>query len=388
MNSGRKLQALSWVEIDAAALRHNIKALQANLAAGCGLVPVVKANAYGHGYREIATLLDEYGFRYLAVHNLAEAFILHDAGIKTAPLILGYVPLADLKETVAAGFDLVVYNAATLKQLLEVATEARPARCHLKLETGTNRQGVTREQLPAVIELFTSSKRLSLVGLSSHFANIEDTTDHSYAEMQHRRFVEMRAQLESVGLVPQYTHMASSAATLLFPHTHFDLARAGIALYGLWPSKETYVSYRQKGGDNHLLEPVLSWKTIVSQIKDIRKGEYVGYGTTYRATADSRIAIIPIGYFDGYDRQISNQGHVLINGMRAPVRGRICMDIFMVDITDIPDVGLEAEVVLIGKSGEERLRAEDLAMWAQTINYEIVARIGSHLERKVINASN
>ncbi len=381
----RNLQSLSWLEIDAAALRHNVKALQSNLAEGCGLVPVVKANAYGHGYLEIARILDRDDFPFLAVHNLAEAFILRDGGIKTAPLIMGYIPLSDLHEAAAARFDFVVYNEESLRKLTEVAKPEKPARCHLKLETGTNRQGVNREQLPGMLELFKANKQLQLVGLSTHFANIEDTTDHSYAEMQLKRYVAMKKLVESEGFTIQYAHTASSAASLLFPHTHFNLARAGIALYGMWPSKETYVSYRLKGGENQLLKPVLSWKSLIAQIKDIRKGEYVGYGTTYRATADSRIAVIPIGYFDGYDRQLSNVGHVLVNGMRAPVRGRICMDIFMIDITDIPDVALESEVVLIGKSGEERLRAEDIAGWAQTINYEVAARIGSHLERRVIN---
>lgn len=384
----RELKSLSWLEIDAAALRHNVTALRSNLAEGCSLVPVVKANAYGHGYLEIAQLLDDEGFTFLAVHNLAEAFILRDAGIKSPPLIMGYIPLNDLREAVAAGFDFVVYNEETLRELAGIATNEGPARCHLKLETGTNRQGVTAGQLPRLLQLFKENKQLQLVGLSTHFANIEDTTDHTYAEMQYRRYVEMKKVVEAEGLKIKYAHTASSAASLLFPHTHFNLARAGIALYGLWPSKETYVSYRLKGGENKLLQPVLSWKSMIAQIKEIQKGEFIGYGTTYRATADSKIAVIPIGYFDGYDRQLSNQGHVLVNGMRAPVRGRICMDMFMVDITDIPDVNLESEVVLIGRSGEEQLRAEDVAGWAQTINYEVVARIGSHLERRVINEGN
>jgi alanine racemase len=380
-----KAESLSWVEVDAAALEQNVAAIRSNLAPGCRMVPVVKANAYGHGYLQIARLLDGKQFPYIGVHNLEEALTLREGGINNDILILGYVPLEDLETTVEAGFDFVVYNIETLRKLTEVANNKTPAKCHLKLETGANRQGVTREQLPDFLALFSGTRQLQLVGVATHFANIEDTTDHSYAEFQFQRYGEMKQMIEASGLPVSYYHMASSAAALLFPHTHFNLARVGIALYGLWPSKETYLSYRMAGKQNQILRPVLSWKTIVAQVKDVRKGEYIGYGTTYRATADLKIAVIPIGYYDGYDRQLSNSGHVLINGMRAPIRGRICMDIFMVDVTDIPDVRLESEVVLIGRSGDEVIRAEDVAGWANTINYEVVSRIGAHLERRVIN---
>jgi alanine racemase len=378
-------QSLSWIEVDAAALEQNVVAIRSNLAPGCGMVPVVKANAYGHGYLQIARLLDGNQFPYIGVHNLEEALTLREGGIKNDILILGYVPLGDLKTAVEAGFDFVVYNIETLRKLTEVANDKTPAKCHLKLETGTNRQGVMRDQLPDFLALFSGKPQLQLVGVATHFANIEDTTDHSYAEFQFKRYIEMKQMIEASGLPVKYYHMASSAAALLFPHTHFNLARVGVALYGLWPSKETYLSYRMSGKQNQILRPVLSWKTLVAQVKDVRKGEYVGYGTTYRATADLKIAVIPIGYYDGYDRQLSNSGHVLINGMRAPIRGRICMDIFMVDVTDIPGVHLESEVVLIGRSGDEVIRAEDVAGWANTINYEVVSRIGSHLQRRVFN---
>ncbi len=376
--------ALSWIEVDSRALEHNIAAIQSNLAKGCSMVPVIKANAYGHGYLEIARLLDPKQFPFLAVHNLEEALLLRAGGITTNILILGYIPIADLKVAVESGFDFVVANIDTMRKLAEFASAKYPAKCHLKLETGTNRQGVNRDELPAVIECFKSTAHLKLVGVSTHFANIEDTTDHSYADMQFKRYVELKSILEDAGFVIKYAHLASSAASLLFPHTHFNLARVGIALYGHWPSKETYLSYRLAGKQNHMLQPVLSWKTLIGQIKDVRKGEYIGYGTTYRATANLKIAVLPIGYFDGYDRQISNTGYVLVNGMRAPVRGRICMDMFMVDITDIPNVTLESEVVLIGRSGDETIRAEDIAGWTNTINYEVLARLGMHLKRKVI----
>lgn len=376
---------LSWIEIDAAALRHNIEAISARLAEGCRLVPVLKANAYGHGYLEIGRLVDSGGFPFVAVHNLEEAFILRDGGLRTEILIMGYIPLADLEAAVTAGFNFVVYNAETLEALTKVAKGDRHARCHLKVETGTQRQGIRREHLPHFLEMFKQHPHLELRGLCSHFANIEDTTDHSYAESQLQRFIEIVAEVKQAGFDVPFIHMASSAASLLFPDTHFNLARVGISLYGLWPSKQTYVSYLMSGHENQILQPVLSWKSMIAQIKEVKRGEYVGYGTSYRATSDIKLAVVPIGYYDGYDRALGNRGYCLVNGVRAPIRGRICMDMFMIEVTDIPEVRLENEVVLIGQAGDEIIRAEDLAEWAGTINYEIVARIGAHLQRRVIN---
>ncbi len=376
---------LSWIEVDAAALRHNIEAITARLAEGCRMVPVLKANAYGHGYLEVGRLVDSNDFPFIAVHNLEEAFTLRDGGLRTEILIMGYVPLADLKATVAAGFNLVIYNIETLEKLTEITGSGEKARCHLKIETGTQRQGIRSEQLPQFLEMFKQHHQLELRGLCSHFANIEDTTDHSYAETQLARFNEIVEQVKQAGFEVPFIHMASSAASLLFPKTHFNLARVGISLYGLWPSKQTYLSYLMLGRENQILQPVLSWKSIIAQIKDVRGGEYVGYGTTYRATADIKLAVVPIGCYDGYDRALGNRGYCLVNGVRAPIRGRVCMDMFMIDITDIPEVKLENEVVLIGLSGDELIRAEDLAEWAGTINYEIIARIGAHLPRRVTN---
>jgi alanine racemase len=168
---------------------------------------------------------------------------------------------------------------------------------------------------------------------------------------------------------------------MLFEKTRFELVRPGLAVYGHWPSKETYLSYRLQGKKNNILTPVLRWKTRVTQIKDVPADSFVGYGCSYRTTTPTRLAVLPVGYYDGYDRALSNQGHVLIKGKRAPVRGRICMNLMMVDITDIAGVRLEEEVTLIGRDGREALSAEQLAQWAGTINYEFLSRLSSNTPR-------
>jgi len=225
---------------------------------------------------------------------------------------------------------------------------------------------------------------IDLEGISTHFANIEDTLNHSYAESQLNTFREVLTELEANGIEIPVIHTACTAAAILFPETHFSMLRTGIGVYGLWPSRETYLSARL--GDRPVpdLQPVLAWKTRVVQIKDVPQGAFVGYGCTHRTTRNTRLGILPVGYADGFDRAIGNTGYVLIRGKRAPVIGRVCMNLTMIDITDVEGIGLEEQVVLLGRDGDEEISADLMAEWAGTINYEIVSRISPFLPRKVI----
>jgi alanine racemase len=255
---------------------------------------------------------------------------------------------------------------------------------HLKLETGTQRQGIAAQDVPRFVSRIASSSGLVLEGLTTHFANIEDTTDHGFALTQIERFGQAAAELAEAGVRVPVRHAACSAAAILFARTHLDLVRIGISLYGLWPSRETYVACLERGKPTLELRPALTWKTRVAQVKQVPEGSFVGYGCTHRTTRDSRIAVLPVGYHEGYDRGLSGLSHVLIRGRRAPLRGRVCMNMLMVDVTDIPGVALEDEVVLLGRQGEERVAAEQLAAWCGTIAYEIVSRIHPDLPRVVV----
>ena len=223
-----------------------------------------------------------------------------------------------------------------------------------------------------------------LEGISSHFANIEDTTDHSYAGLQLENFRRNLERLTEAGIKIPLRHMSCSAAAMLFPKTHFEMVRVGIGVYGLWPSRETYVSCLMAKKEPIQLRPVLSWKARVAQLKTVPAGAFVGYGCTYRATRRLRLALAPVGYYDGYPRQLSNVAYVLVKEKRAPLRGRVAMDFIALDVTDIPGVKREDEVVLLGKEGAETLTADTLAGWAGTINYEIVARLNPEIPRIVV----
>ncbi len=375
----------SRVEVSRSALLHNLSTIRQIIGRNVGVAAVVKADAYGHGYAEVVEILRDAGLGFFAVHSLEEAAIVSKLAHGTPILILGYVTLNALKVAVENEWRLTVFNMETLRALGEICKSlGRPAYIHMKLETGTNRQGITEDQIPEFTKTIAGDSNLILEGLSMHFANIEDTTDHSYARKQLDRFNTMISRFETMGIKVKFRHTASSAAALLFAETHFDMIRFGISLYGLWPSKQTYLSYLMTNKTNSLLRPVLTWKSIVSQIKDVKAGEYIGYGCSYRATTDSKIAVIPMGYFDGYDRKLSNVGHILVRGKRAPIRGRICMNIFMVDVTHIAGVSLEDEVVMLGRQEDEAITAEQLAEWIGTINYEVVARINPLLPRMIV----
>lgn len=373
----------SWLEIDAAAHAENLRIARHLIGPDVELSAVVKANAYGHGWRTIATNAIEAGADSFCVHALDEALALRNAGFSQDILVMGHVPLARLEEATAADLRLMLTNLETLETLAEItARRGSPTRVHLKLETGTYRHGVDEAGLETMLEVFHEHPWVHLEGAYTHFADIEDTTDHSYAAAQLARFEAFCARIRAAGHPLLKRHAACSAALLVFPDTHFDMVRLGISQYGFWPSKETYLSYRERHpGEPAELRPVLSWKTRVSQIKEAPAGAFVGYGRSYQTTRASRLAILPIGYSDGYDRRLSNQSWVLIRGRRAPVRGRVCMNLLIVDVTDIPDVELEDEVVLLGRQGERDITAEQLAALIGTIHYEVTTRIRADLPR-------
>ncbi len=377
----------TWIELSEESYRKNLSFFKRILSPGSELCAVVKSNAYGHGMLPIAQLARKYGASSFCVHALDEALALRRAGFREDVLIMGPVLRIRLPEVLKHDFRLAVFHQETLRELDRLTrTLRKPVRIHLKLETGTYRQGIEPDELPAFLEIIRDNPLLQLEAAYTHFANIEDTTTHEYAYHQLKLFQQTTEQIQTGGFPRLKRHTACSAAILLFPETHFDMVRLGISQYGLWPSRETFVSYKtiHHTGDEKMLAPVLSWKTRVTQIKTVPRGRCIGYGCTYQTTRNSRIAVLPVGYADGYDRRLSNQSYVLIRGTRAPVRGRICMNLMMVDITDIPGVQLEEEVVLIGRQGNEQITVEHLASLVGTINYEFVTRINWGIPRIVV----
>lgn len=346
----------------------------------------VKANAYGHGMPEMVSLLTEIpGVDYLTVHSADEARVCRAYGWTKEIIVLGPLSPWEVGDLFEYNLQPTVVSKTVLERIgKECEKRNQSARVHLKLETGTNRQGITENEIEQFAVVFKKYKQLSRpFGLSTHFANIEDTTNHEYAQSQLKEFNRLAGLFNKAGLKPTIRHTACSAALVLFDKTKFDLVRPGISIYGHWPSKETHLSYRLTGGENDIFHPVMSWRARITQIKKVPADSFVGYGCTYRTTSVARLAIIPVGYYDGYSRALSNQAYVLIKGKRAPVRGRVCMNLIMVDISDIKGIKLGEIATLIGTDNGQTLSAEQLADWSGTINYEILARISPETTRVI-----
>jgi alanine racemase len=377
----------SWIEVSRPALVNNLGVFRRLIRdSGSLLAAVVKSNAYGHGLVGVARLAAESGADWLAVDSLDEAAALRDSGLGLPILMMGYLPLDQAPLAVALEVRPTVFNLQTLRALEAAASAAGcTVPVHLKLETGTCRQGFTERRLPEVVAALHGCRHLDVEGVSTHFANIEDTTDHSVAFTQLETYHRLVEALADAGMDKVMRHVACSAAALLFRRTHFELVRVGVSLYGFWPSRETMVSMKNGSARGISLQPALTWKTRLAQVKEVPAGTDVGYGCTFRTTRPSRLAVIPVGYYDGYDRGLSNAAHVLVRGQRAPVRGRVCMNMTIIDVTDIPGAVLEDEAVLIGRQGDELVTADMLAAHCGTIHYEIVSRLHPEIPRLLVD---
>lgn len=372
-----------WIELSSSALRHNYQ-LFSKLSNKAQLIPIIKSNAYGHGLKEIFQMLQPEKPAWLGVNYLDEAASLRELGFKGRILVVGPVAHGRYGELSSVGADLFVGDDPSLKAWLALSEEQRPL-AHIKFDTGMGRQGFHvhhAERLAKTLKPYKSK----IVAICSHFANVEDVVNHQYADLQTERFSAVRKafQLEDYDVL---AHIASSASTLIMKEAALDFTRVGISLYGLWPSPATKISFLQIFDHMVELAPVLSWKTTIALTKDIKEGSYIGYGCTYRAVKDMVIAVLPVGYNEGYPRIASGRGsYVLIKGKRCPILGRICMNMMMVDISHVGDVKDEGELVtLIGRDGNESVASEDLAGWSETIHYEVLTCLNPQIPRKILD---
>ncbi len=373
----------TWIELDERALLSNVETLRA-LAQGSRFCAVIKANAYGHGLKEVARILGRANVDSFAVDNIEEGRELRAMFPGAQIIVLGYTLLEQIPEAVDLKLEMTIYDEEHLWTLEHAAARlATTAPYHLKIETGTARQGVLSDHLPQFLSAAESLSHAKLVGISTHFANIEDTTDTRFAEQQFQLFRKAEELIRSMGFAPLWVHAACSAAIILYPETHGTLVRAGISLYGYWSSQGIEETARTHAISCELT-PVLSWKTRIAQVKAYPAGTPIGYGMTEILKKASRIAVLPVGYADGYDRRLSSKGEVIIGGFRCRVVGRVCMNMLMVDVSNVPDVAPEMEALLLGRSGRNERTAADLAEAIDTIPYEILARLPAHIPRLVL----
>ncbi len=362
-------------EISVSAIKHNIQILRSHVKSDTKFEAVVKANAYGHGMLEVAKIALEAGAEQLGVAIVEEGVELREAGI-TAPIhVLGAL-LADCADTVVT-YDLIatVFTEDMLQALeTEAKRQGKTASVYLKIDTGLNRIGVKgAESLRVLLTMLQGCKNLRLEGMFTHFA-VSELPDKTFTAQQCERFEAAAKLAREMGFTP-LLHAANSGATLDMPEGFaYDMVRCGIAMYGYAPAKNC--------SDAEKLIPALTWKTKVVFIKEIERGDTVSYGRHYTAQGKRRVATLPLGYGDGFKRCMEGRAHVLINGQRAPVLGVICMDQFVVDVTDIPNVQVGDEAVLLGRQKEACISADEMAAWAAgTISYEVLLSISARVPR-------
>lgn len=358
---------LTYVEIDLDAIAHNVSTIAAHVGPHVALMAVVKANAYGHGAVDVARRALASGASWLAVARVPEGVALRRARIAAPILVMNYPTPDEIDAAVLHDLTLTVTEWHVAKRVSRRAEDnIRPARVHVKVDTGMGRFGLLPDEVVPFFQQLATLPGLVVEGIFSHFA-VADSADKTYTWHQFETFTGVLDRLEDAGYFVPLRHIANSAATLDLPETHLDAVRVGIAMYGLHPSDDVAPAVP--------LKPALTLRSRVARVRVLPAGASISYGRTFITPHPMRVALIPVGYGDGYHRILSNRGAVLIRGQRAPIVGRVCMDQFVVDVSAIDDVTVDDPVVLIGCQGGECIRAEEVARWAETINYEVTTSL-------------
>jgi alanine racemase len=368
-----------WTEIDLQAYGRNVRTLRSLAAPAARFMAIVKANGYGHGAVEVSRVALQSGADCLGVARIEEGLHLRQAGIEAPILIFGFTPPGQIQSLLENHLTQTVFSVPMAEALANAAKAAgRTLRTHIKIDTGMGRLGVLATEtslqrkvhdVRSILEL----PGLEVEGLFTHFATA-DSSNTEFAQQQLRRFQELLAELESLGLEIPIKHAANSAALIQLPDSHLDMVRPGIATYGLQPSSEWRRSDLK-------LEPVLQWKTRVIHLKQVPAGFGVSYGITYKTPEPTTLATVAVGYADGLNRLLSSRGHMLLHGQRVPIVGRVCMDLTLLDVGNVPDASIGDEVVILGHQDDEHITAEELASTLDTINYEIVTSITDRVPR-------
>lgn len=388
MNTNSKTEGLrTWIELDRSAIKNNLAEFRSIIPKKTKLCAVVKSNAYGHSLVDFSKEIEKDGADWLAVDSVVEGVRLREEGIKIPILILGYTLPEKLQEAVDADLSISISHFEGLEEVLKISD----AKIHIKVDAGMHRQGFMLDDAPKLLERLAEAKNsLEIEGLFTHFAMAKNPAFPERTKKQLAEFNQWIELFKKAKFNP-IVHAAATSGTILFPESHFDMVRIGIGLYGLWPSMETKAFAEKKDDKNEKggvgekarrgisLKPVLTWKTIVGEVKTLKDGGAVSYDFTETLPKNSKIAILPIGYWHGYPRSLSCIGTVLINDLSAKVVGRVCMDMIIVDVTHIKNIKVGDEVILLG--AEKEPTALGIALTLSDSWYEIVTRLNPLIKK-------
>jgi alanine racemase len=365
----------TWLEIDVDAIAQNVRTIKEIIGPDVRLMAVLKADAYGHGAIKVARTALNNGASYCGVASVNEAVQLRQAGISAPVLVLGYTPAWQAREALRHDVSITLYDRDVAVAFSRAASELHAeARAHIKVDSGMGRLGLLPDDVPDFVQRLLGLPGLTLEGIFTHFS-VSDEAGLGYTRAQLERFQGVLDALRARGISFPLIHAANSAALLRLPESRFTMVRLGLAMYGLAPSPSVALPAS--------IRRVLTWKTTVAQVKTLPSGSFVSYGNTYQTQGEETIAVIPVGYADGFRRSPQHWGEVLVKGQRASIVGRVCMDQTMIDVSHIPDVRVGEEVVLIGSQGDESISVEEVAERLGTINYEVVSMIMARVPRSL-----
>ncbi len=376
------------ISLSEKSIQNNISFLRSKLGDKVKISAVVKANAYGHGIEQIVPVFNKYGIDHFSVFYYSEALRVYNCLSKPASImVMGWLSEKDIKDAIEKGIEFFVFNIERLQLAVKYAKELGvKAKIHLETETGMNRSGLNGHELNAAIAIVKENiEYIELTGFCTHLAGAESVSNHFRIQNQLQRYQEMASELEANNLTPKYKHVANSAASIVYPETRMDLVRVGIMLYGFWSSTEVFVQYINN--QEHRVDPlnrILGWQSQIMALKEVKSGEFVGYGISYLAQSKIITALVPVGYSFGYSRSLSNKGRVLIRGHQCSVIGVVNMNMMIVDVTHLKKVEVGDKVVLIGKQGKSEIKVSAFSEISDELNYEILAHLSESITRRVI----
>lgn len=377
----------SYIELSQSALDKNISFIK-NMLGSTNLSSVVKGNAYGHGIDAFCQMLYKTGVRHFSVFSANEAqSVLASIPNDCVVMIMGYIDDDQLEWAIQNEVEFFVFEEDRLEKSLEYAKKiGKPARVHIEIETGMNRTGFSIRKLKKMLPHLEQNKHfLKINGICSHLAGAESIANYKRIDQQYDRYIRIKKQLQNLDWLDTSYHLACSAASIQYPKTRMDLVRIGILQYGFFPSNEVLVRYLTKNKtQENPLKRVISWKTRVMDTKEVKAGEFIGYGTSFFTNSKSKIAILPIGYAHGFARSLSNQGKVLIRGKRFDVIGTVNMNMTIVDITECSSIQQGEEVVIIGNQGDLEISVSSFSNFSDMVNYELLTRLPANITRKII----
>lgn len=379
----------SRILLSQSALSNNVSFIRKKVGPDPIISSVVKANAYGHGIKQTVRMLEKAGIRHFSTASAFEAEeVMEVCSDDSTIMIMGILYDEDMEWAIENEIEFYVFDYNRMPLILETAKEVgKPAIVHIEVETGTNRTGMNKDDFgKALTFLKKHQDHMVFQGLCTHLGGAESLSNKFKMDYQQERYHNFLKQCKQRKFMPKLRHIACSASALAMPETRLDMVRVGVATYGFWPSPDIYYQHLQEVGkmNDTPFKRVITWKTDVMDVKHVKEGEFIGYGTAYQATRDMDIAVMPLGYSNGYPRALSNKGYVLIHGKKAPIVGLVNMNLFMVDVSHIPNVTIGDEVVLLGKQKNNTINVSSFTNFTQLLNNEMLSRLPTAIPRTIV----